>query len=155
MYKTAKEEINAYWENAIAERQQEKLAFSVTERGHKYDAALAGLRKDYFENQARMMQEQGVAPAYLDDEGKAVRPGLLDIFRFISNDPLSDARRQAYVQKQHEAGRNAWNPFGGALTPLESEGPGGTTGILSTRGRVRDVGDDAPVERRKGKLTDM
>jgi hypothetical protein len=32
----------------------------------------------------------------------------------------------AYAAKKHEEGKNAYNPFGGMMTPHESEGPGAT-----------------------------
>lgn len=119
--------------------QMAKQAFAVTEKGHQYDAERAGLLKNMFLEDARHRQEYqalgynhpetGKNPATL---GNALRFG--GIFQGVH--PTMGARHQAYVAEKHQAGKNAWNPMGGSLTPLPEE-EGATTGFFGRIGRVK------------------
>jgi len=125
----------------IADAVLQKIAFSVTEEGHKYDADMAQLQKEHALNVARRMQESNTMGAY--NEGGKNDASFLKALRYalssstgLDSHPVSEARHQAYVQRQHEQGSNAWNPFGGMLTPLPEEGTRGTSGLFSRLGKI-------------------
>jgi hypothetical protein len=125
----------------VARLRMWKEAFAVTEKGHVFDTAMAELEKEHALERARLGQVFQSLP-YHDPARGSVRPGLLDALRFNAisaegDHPTSAARHQHYVAEKHRAGRNAWNPLGGVLTPLAEE-EGGTTGLFSRLGRVRD-----------------
>ncbi len=117
-----------------------KIGFSVTDEGHEYDADMAELLKKYHLDAARRKQEAGIL-GYYDEERnnpadilKSIRYGLSNPFQ--GGHSTAAARRQAYIEKKHRAGENAYNPFGGKLTPLPEEGEGATSGLLSLYGKV-------------------
>ena len=119
-----------------------KVGFSVSDEGHEYDAQMAKLLKQQYLDKARLMQERNILGVY-NDEGNNDVSSFLKALRYnmstaggSGGHPVMDARHQAYVQKQHEAGDNAYNPFGGAFTPLSEEGERGTSGILSRFGKI-------------------
>lgn len=120
----------------IADRVMVKLAFSVTERGHEFDADEAAMRQKFHTDMARRLQEED-AIGYRDpDKGETNFANLLSLLRFGSGGhPTADARRQQYVEKKHREGSNAWNPFGGMLTPIPEE-RGATSGIFGQYGKV-------------------
>ena len=99
-----------------------KQAFSLTNAGHNYDAAMAGTKRDAAEGQLAAGQQY-----------RAESPmGLL------ATDPLKElgqrvtARKENYVAQQHAKGENAYNPLGGLLTatPAEQAKMGGVLGAL-------------------------
>lgn len=112
-----------------------KTAWSVTDRGHKFDADLARDQKEYFLQRARALQAEN-AIAYNDPKKGIVRGNFLDAIRFGEAHPTIGARHQAYVEKKHRAGKNAYNPMGGVLTPVEQEA-GGTPGFFGLLGKVK------------------
>ena len=119
-----------------------KVGFSVTDEGHEYDAQMAELLKQQYLDKARLMQERNILGVY-NDEGNNDVSGFWNALRYNLSTagggighPVMAARHQAYTQKQHEAGDNAYNPWGGALTPLPEEGERGTSGILSRFGKI-------------------
>lgn len=91
---------------------KEKTAFSVTRSGHKLDAREYGAM-------ASMHHESGKANRDYSDENPL---GSYATGRHIHG-PLHRlaARHYDYAAKKHEKGRNAWNPFGGLLTPSRQE----------------------------------
>lgn len=124
----------------IAEAVLIKVGFAVTDEGHEYDADMAEIRKKYFLDQARRMQEDNTVGAY-NEEGDN-EASILKALRYnlsspnFEGHPIAAARKQQYIQNQHEAGENAWNPFGGALTPVPEEGERGTPGFLGSYGKI-------------------
>lgn len=114
-----------------------KVGFSVTEAGHEFDAARAGAKKDYYIQLARALQEQGALPHGTSGGKTESNLPILRAYRFGSGypggHPVTKARHQAYVEKKHREGKNAWNPLGGLLTPLEQEMEG-TEGGFTYRG---------------------
>lgn len=112
-----------------------KLGFAVTERGHEFDADVAEMKRKFFTDLARRQQEEG-AVGYRDPDTEKTNWGnILSALRFGGGDALGAARHQAYTEKQHREGSNAWNPFGGMLTPIPEE-RGATTGLLGQYGKV-------------------
>ena len=119
-----------------------KCALSVTPEGHKYDADMAALQKLQAINVAKRMQKSNTLGRY---NNKGENPvDFLRALRFnlstatgIGRHPIEEARHQAYVEKQHREGSNAWNPWGGALTPIPEEGPRGTAGFFSRYGEIK------------------
>jgi hypothetical protein len=119
-----------------------KLAFAVTDKGHAYDAALAKIRQDALEQEAALAAAHKGLGVY-DDEGKnpveipsLLRFGLGGDNYGLEGRPDLAARHQAYTAKAHAEGRNAWNPFGGWATPLESEGSRGKPGLFGAMGQI-------------------
>lgn len=114
----------------------EKQAFSVTEKGHAFDAEKAKHKKEYHENRTESLQKHR-AVGYLDPDTHSNPARFRDVFRFNHEgvDHRVNARHQAYVEKKHKAGKNAYNPFGGTLTPTEKE-EGGSKGMLGMYGRI-------------------
>lgn len=114
----------------------QKLSFAVTEEGHKFDAALNEMRvrhaaeqqalRDHFtggrfgltdEARQHIADQGGYQPAGgIERMGRLLRfaPG-----RLHEND--MGARHDNYTAKKHQAGENAYNPFGGMLTPVDAE----------------------------------
>jgi hypothetical protein len=95
-----------------------KKAFSVTPEGHKYDAELARLKAEYGARVLELGQRYGAV--YSPDKGVGSMMKALRGFSDLGPDP----RHEEYVAKAHEEGRNAWNPFGGGLTPSSYETDG-------------------------------
>jgi hypothetical protein len=91
-----------------------KEAFSVTEKGHKFDVS-----------EAKMKERQGAEEFAHAEKHKGFGKDskFLDRMRFgLSNTALeNEPRHQAYVARKHSEGKNAYNPFGGALTPSKYE----------------------------------
>jgi hypothetical protein len=113
----------------IARNVMYKCGFSVTDRGHAFDAKQAILRQKYETEMAKLMQEE-------EEDGGTYFGNLLSSLRFGGDmHPTADARRQQYVAKKHQEGSNAWNPLGGAWTPIPEE-RGGTSGPLGRYGKV-------------------
>jgi len=101
-----------------------KEAFAVTEEGHKYDAASAKVKSEAAEKQTALAQKHKGAGhrkkgggTQWGSFGKALRG-------FNEGDSQGTARHQAYVQKKHEGGKNAYNPLGGTMTPTKGESGG-------------------------------
>jgi hypothetical protein len=113
------------------------VAFALTERGHRFDTERASLKKEHLLDEARLHQNYN-AIGYNDPETNQNPAKLINVFRFGPNGdhPTVEARHQAYVAAQHAQGRNAYNPFGGLLTPLPEE-RGATTGFLAQVPRRR------------------
>jgi len=93
----------------------EKMAFSVTSEGHEFDAKRARLRAGHAAKQMALSQRAG---AMGSAEG---RGSILKALRGFTPGTYDDPRHQEYVARKHEAGGNAWNPFGGTLTPSSQE----------------------------------
>ena len=105
-----------------------KEAFSFTESGHKYDAAKAEILRQAADSHAQLDESFG-ARGSMNDAGENVHGSLGKALRTISGPSESEIyepRHARYVAKQHEKGQNAYNPFGGHLTPTDREGPGAT-----------------------------
>ena len=113
----------------------EKTAFSITGKGHAYDALRARVLENAYNDLAVVDQSFGGANAHRNEDGSTTAPSILQMLRFNSGDHADEARHQAYVAAQHEKGRNAYNPWGGFLTPSARE-VGGTSGLLGSRGRT-------------------
>lgn len=96
-----------------------KLGFSVTEKGHAYDADVAKARKELDLRLWQLAQEAGGA-GYHTPKG-IHSGGILDALRFNGPVAYADPRHHGYVEKKHQEGKNAYNPFGGVLTPLPEE----------------------------------
>lgn len=116
-----------------------KVAFALTERGHKFDTERASLKREHLLDEARLHQRYN-ALGHNDPETNTNPAKLVNVFRFgpdISRryHPTAEARHQAYVAAQHAQGRNAYNPFGGLLTPVPEE-QGATSGLLGVVGKV-------------------
>jgi len=112
-----------------------KVAFSITEKGHKYDAAIARQEAENHAKRMRIQERQGVQAlggSRRAQSGLSVPEQILTDLRFANEDPL-ELRHQEYVAKKHEQGRNAYNPFGGMLTPSKYE-HGGTPGLSGVFG---------------------
>jgi len=101
-----------------------KTAFAVTEKGHKFDAEHHRMKARH--GAELLGHTQAYAPGYGDGRKG---PNMLEALRFgmTGEDALAmDPRHHEYAAKEHEKGNNAWNPFGGILTPSSHEGPSGT-----------------------------
>ena len=128
MIKTASEIVNAV---------MKKVAFSITEEGHQFDADEASAKKQYFLEMARKLQDVGALGHADPETGESQLPNLGKALRFDipGGNPTDQARHQDYVQKQHAEGSNAWNPWGGTSTPIKEE-QGGTPGFFGMLGKV-------------------
>jgi len=108
----------------LADEVLRKVAFAVTEKGHQFDADIAAAKKNALIAAARAQQEQG-ALAHGSSGGRTESNAVvspLKALRFgLGGNPVASARHQAYVEKQHREGKNAWNPWGGKFTPLDEE----------------------------------
>lgn len=94
----------------------EKVAFSVTEEGHKFDTEMAKARELAAAREWEIGQKyKGVGRrGKMGNIGRALRgfqPGA------VSREP----RHEAYVARRHAKGENAWNPLGGVMTPSKYE----------------------------------
>lgn len=110
----------------IADTVLRKLAFAVTEEGHEFDADVAAKKRKMMEDIMKMEQE-AMRGGYWDDDNKLESANFLRALRFggtAGNGLFDNPRHQAYIEKKHREGGNAWNPFGGMLTPTDREGPG-------------------------------
>jgi len=109
-------------ETKTSSRLQEavKTAFSVTEEGHKFDADLARARAEHGAKAWALAQRHGGVGSAVD------RGSFWKALRGFTPFGAPDPRHEEYVAQQHEKGENAWNPFGGLLTPSSKE-VGGTT----------------------------
>lgn len=118
-------------------RQDAKLAFAVTEKGHKFDAERYRMLSRHQAEKAQQGQEYG-ALGYRTPEGKREYGNVLNALRFSPGleRPEEKARHYEYAAKKHEQGSNAWNPFGGTMTPSQHE-EGGTAGtFVSSYGKA-------------------
>ncbi len=89
-----------------------KEAFAVTEEGHEYDA---GANRALADALARI---QDINAKYRQ---KAKVRGLLSMDPMLELGAELAKRRANYTAKKHEKGENAYNPFGGLLTPYPEE----------------------------------
>lgn len=137
----------AYGAKKVYEKATEKKAFSVTERGHKFDAEMARTKERQAAEQLGLHQAHGGLGSK-DQNAKSVldvlrfgpdRPGLIGTIMNPSG-PMGAARHQAHIARQHEAGGNSYNPLGGLLTPSKYE----TNGSAAFLGK-----HDAPAEHKK------
>ena len=108
----------------------EKIAFAVTEKGHKFDAEKHRLLARQSAEQAEHLQQ----PEYNALGTSAGIGSPLGALRFhymtgSGGRPDVEARHHEYVAKKHEEGRNAWNPWGGLSTPSSYE-QGATPGFF-------------------------
>jgi hypothetical protein len=96
----------------IANALQEKVAFSITDSGHKLDA-------EKYRAISKALHNMGKA-----ESGYADRSPLL---ASMTGSPITalrhklDSRHFDYASKKHGKGRNAYNPFGGYLTESTHE----------------------------------
>jgi hypothetical protein len=120
----------------------EKKAFSLTDKGHQFDAAIADMKARHAAEEGALLQEMGA----LGGVGSPVSSGevsfpkaMLNALRFQGSydDPRGTARHQEYVAKKHRGGENAYNPFGGLLTPSPHE-EGGTPGFAGLVGKLKN-----------------
>jgi len=123
--------------NQIADEALTKLGFSVTDKGHAFDADMADIDTQRYLAQARRLQEED-AIGHANPDGSRNWANLLATLRFGTEDgdhPTASARHSQYVADQHRKGENAYNPFGGALTPHPDE-VGGSTSLFGPLGKV-------------------
>lgn len=110
-------------EQFVYRAQMEKKAFAITQKGHAYDADRAAIRGEAGAKLNELSQRHHAM-------GSNKRTGnFLNALRFGPEhlaDPKNDPRHQAYVEKKHREGKNAWNPFGGTMTPSKYEQNGST-----------------------------
>lgn len=111
----------------IYDKHQEKKAFSITDKGHKFDAEQARMRERHAAEALALHQAHGGVGS------KDQNANILDVLRFgpsiptplsvLTNPsgPIGAARHQAHIARQHEAGGNSYNPLGGLLTPSKYE----------------------------------
>jgi hypothetical protein len=125
----------------IADAILTKVGFSVTEEGHEWDANRAAAKQKYFQELASQLADKD-ALAYKTDEGDTHRGKILSGLRFGEGDPRAALRSLAYTEKKHREGKNAWNPFGGMLTPHSSEGPGASKWMYGRPGGAKQ--EEAP-----------
>lgn len=122
---------------------EKKEAFAVTEKGHQHDAeAYELLARQMAERAALMEQYKGLG--HMQEGGGTNYGSIGGVTRFNAASPLSTpfgfqrpdeaARHYEYAAKKHREGSNAWNPFGGALTPSQHE-EGGVPGLLGGYGK--------------------
>jgi hypothetical protein len=113
-----------------------KVAFAITEKGHQFDTERAKLHKEQLLDQSRLHQRYN-ALGHRDPATGENPATMLNVLRFGPNEghPTAEARHEAYVAAQHAQGQNAWNPFGGLLTPLPEE-QGATPGFFGMLGKV-------------------
>lgn len=109
----------------------EKKSFAVTDAGHKYDAdtykAMAdayGKRREsrdvYSEREPGLSTAQSVG----DVAGVLLGVPIAALGGTGIGGRFNDAvmeRHNEYAAKEHAKGNNAWNPFGGVLTPTDRE----------------------------------
>jgi hypothetical protein len=140
----------------------EKLAFAVTGEGHKFDAEAYQLMARQAAERAAHEQQYGALPTSGEKPqiGRGLRFGLA---HGDTGRPDVKARHYEYAAKKHQQGKNAWNPFGGILTPSSFEDEGATTGLLSRLGKSKAVApefqkvakkDDFPKDVNKPELID-
>lgn len=123
-----------------------KEALAVTREGHEYDAKRARIKEQAHAQMAGLSQEHG-GLGYWDEGGGLHMGNLLKAVRGFSagQHDVMGARHNAYVASKHEAGHNAWNPWGGTMTPAPGE-RGGTKGLLISR-----IGDFRKPEEKQDK----
>jgi hypothetical protein len=111
---------------ANALRDREKTAFAVTEEGHKADAARSRIRERHAAEMLAHGQAQR-AIASKKEDGGYVAPKFTRVLRGFGPkaQEFASLRHHAYTAKKHEKGQNAYNPFGGAMTPSKYERSGG------------------------------
>ena len=112
-------------EHVSKEPAVKKTAFSITDAGHKLDAAHYGADSEAAHKRHRATRE------YLADEpGLSVYHTLapfIDMPGSMKGNQLSglidklESRHLDYAAKKHEKGDNAYNPFGGLLTKSRHE----------------------------------
>jgi hypothetical protein len=111
-----------------ASMRMRKRAFAFTQKGHELDAKILRAREEGAAKMLAALQDAGAVP-YKDDQGRTVGKGLLNRAVQQLSAPIDDPgevdlRHLAYLRAHHEIGSNPLNPFGGALTPHPTEGPG-------------------------------
>lgn len=134
----------------------EKIAFSVTRKGHEFDArrhALLARQSAELDTLAQGYGAQG--------SSETGRPGLVNALRFgADNMQAGMHRHHQYVAKQHSYGRNAWNPYGGMLTPSVFEEGGTATQLgkvnpkfpteAATREKIASAREEAEIDAKLG-----
>ncbi len=134
--------------SAIYRKNLEKLGFSITQDGHGVDARVLRMREQTGLQRMKQLQDEGIAGYNNPETGGSVtgslRKALTTPFGGIMDD---DPRHMAYAAGQHEMGSNAWNPFGGALTPHPME-QGGTA---LQYGKITGTKPGGPTKKEKSK----
>jgi hypothetical protein len=117
----------------------QKIAFSITEKGHKFDAEKHSIKeRQAAETGEHLMKYKALGHR---DPKTGKNPATLGgVLRYNMglgsvDDSRAKARHHQYVAKEHSTGHNAWNPFGGMLTPSKYE-EGGTGGLLGVYGKL-------------------
>jgi hypothetical protein len=115
----------------------DKLAAVLREKRAFSDAKVLRAREQAALKELALLQDEGVA-AYRDDAGKTQRGSIRKALGTpMSTDAVIEGPRHlAYAAKKHEEGKNAWNPWGGMLTPHPAEGAGATSGLMSVQGKI-------------------
>lgn len=111
-----------------------KMALSITDEGHKYDAAAARMAERQAAEKWELAQKNNAAGS-AHGSSPLLRSAIYGLTTAGGLKPGVDPRHMAYVAKKHEEGRNAWNPFGGLFTPSQYE-EGGTSnqyGLMNTK----------------------
>lgn len=133
-------------ERFVYEASLEKKAFSVTPEGHAFDADRAAIRAEHAAKQMELSQRHHAM-------GSNKRVGNFVRAMRFSPDMTEDPRHQEYVEKKHRAGKNAWNPLGGSLTPSKYEKGGSTLqyGEMNTKHKFTTK-DSRPKEKKSSIL---
>ena len=98
----------------------EKKAFSVTEKGHKLDAEMSRMHERHGAETMHLLQQHGI---HRGGELAFRKPGsTISAPHMEQIMAAKDIRHSNYTAKKHEKGENAYNPFGGMLTPSKYEG---------------------------------
>jgi hypothetical protein len=108
-----------------------KLSFAITQTGHDFDAKLNEMKARHVAERMALGEEFGAhrfgGDAEVPAEAGGAAERLLNIARFGTSELAAggDPRHLEYTAAKHREGSNAWNPFGGMLTPSSHE-TGGT-----------------------------
>lgn len=129
--------------SAVYARNLQKLGFSLTPEGHAFDATY---------NRALQHANEQLLGGMAEYEDEApIKAHILGLNTGVGGFPARMTARHAnYTAAKHEDKRNAYNPFGGMLTPTEGEKKlkrkksseeEKTSGVRSFLGKVTGVTD--------------
>jgi len=130
-----------------------KVGFAVTQKGHEYDAAVNEMKArhgaelqalhDHFSGGRFGLTDEG--RRHIADQGGAQPSGaverLVNLIRFGGTGMDNDAmvRHHEYTARKHQEGSNAWNPFGGMLTPSKHEVGGDRRGMGAYKSKAPEM----------------
>jgi hypothetical protein len=135
-----------------------KVAFAVTDEGHEFDAKFYDMKARHAAEEAAMFQGVG-ALGGVNEEGHNLS-SLASTLRYglssphASEDPRMDSRHFEYAKKKHEEGSNAWNPWGGMLTPSPHE-EHATEGLTGSIGSFRNPHEKSKSKKKEASVGDF